>query len=403
MEVDHGSVGISHELFRSALYKHIGDARRPLLHARVATHMEPLDASELSGELAIHFAEAGEPKRAIHYAKIAAAEAREGGAGTAAVHFFEIVVQNETDPLRRASATADLAKALHMDRQLTRSNPMLELAATRLRRTGDEPTARRMEILRVEGLAENGETPVSDLIDRLIQVKAEARRAKDSEAVALALDGELFLRHKRGNVPRIRALLDEMTVVARSGPPEAACLSNASLGLGVLFRDSEDGVARGERAVEIALEHGFKSHLLKAQCRLIAILAYSARLYLPASQKLIGEARAVAEGSGDRFVRCAIEANVAAFQLDVGDLDEAGESFARAVPLLSGGDVQRVSTNHYLNLAELALLRHDFGDAESRYRGVRDTFPTAPVPHFSNAVHAGLGLCALEQGRFSEA
>ena len=38
VDVDHGNVSISHELFRSALYKHIGDARRPLLHGRVGTH-----------------------------------------------------------------------------------------------------------------------------------------------------------------------------------------------------------------------------------------------------------------------------------------------------------------------------------------------------------------------------
>ena len=107
-------------------------------------------------------------------------------------------VQNETDPVRRASATADLAKALHMDRQMARANPMLELAATRLRKTGDGPTARRMEILRVEGLAESGATPVPDLIDRLAHVKDEAAAAEDWEAVAMALDVELHLRHTQG-------------------------------------------------------------------------------------------------------------------------------------------------------------------------------------------------------------
>ena len=401
--VDRDRISISHELFRSALYKHIGDVRRPLLHGRVGTHMEALDASELPGELAIHFAEAGEPERAIHYAGIAATEALASGAVVSAAHFFEIVVQNETDPVRRASATADLAKALHMDRQMARANPMLELAATRLRQVGDSPTARRMEILRVEGLAENGATPVLDLIDRLTHVKDEARVGEDWEALALALDVELHLRHAQGDVPKVRSLLDEMATVDGVGSHEAACLINASLGMSILFRDSDDGVARGEKAVEIARKHGLENHLLSVQCRLIAILHYSARLYLPASRRLIAEARTLAERSGDRFRRFAIEGNVAAFQLDVGDLDEAGESLARAGPLLSGADLQRPSTNHHLNLAELALLRRDFTDAESQYRDLRDAFSSDPAPHYASMVYAGLGLCALEQGRLSEA
>ena len=97
-----------------------------------------------------------------------------------------------------------------MDRQVARANPMLELAATRLRLAGDGPNARRMEILRVEGLAESGATPVPDLIDRLAQVKDEARMGEDWEALALALDVELHLRYTEGDVPRVRALLDEM-------------------------------------------------------------------------------------------------------------------------------------------------------------------------------------------------
>ena len=401
--VDRDRISISHELFRSALYKHIGDARRPLLHERVGTHMESLDASDLSGELAIHFAEAGESERAIHYAGIAATEARDSGAATAAANFFEIVVQNETDPARRASATADLAKALHMDRQMARANPMLELAATRLRQAGDETAARRMEILRVEGLAQSGATPAPDLMDRLAQVKDEAKVSEDWEAVALALDVELHLRHTQGDVPGIRALLDEMAVVAGVGAHEATCIVNASLGLSMLVRDSDDGVARGEKAVEIARKHGLEKHLLSVQCRLIAILVYSARLYLPDSQRLVVEARSVAERTGDRFVQCSLEGNVAVFQLDVGDLDEAGESLARAGDLLSGADLQRLSTGHHVNLAELSLLRHNFAEAESRYRGIREAFPSNPAPHVAKTVYAGLGLCALEQGRLAEA
>ena len=94
---------------------------------------------------------------------------------------------------------------------------------------------------------------------------------------------------------------------------------------------------------------------------------------------------------------------MAAFQLDVVDLDDAEESLARAAPLLSGVDLQRLSALHEMNLAELALLRQNFADAESRYRGVRDAFPSNPAPHNASTVYAGLGICALEQGRLSEA
>jgi tetratricopeptide (TPR) repeat protein len=234
-------------------------------------------------------------------------------------------------------------------------------------------------------------------------VKVEASVAKDWEAVALALDVELHLRHRQGDVPGIRTVLNEMETVVGAGSNEAACLSNAGLGLGILFRDSDDGVARGERAVAIARRHALTHLLLRAQCRLIAVLHYWARLYVPSSRKLIVEARAAAEQSGDRFLRSTIEANIAVFQLDVGDLDQAEESLARAGQLLLGADLQHVRTNHQVNRGELALLRGEYAVAESLYRGVRETLNSDSAPHVANTVYAGLGLCAVEQGRLSEA
>ncbi len=401
--VNRDQVGISHELFRSAIYKHLGEVRRSMLHGRVAGFLEDLEGSDLAGELAIHFAEAGQAERAVHHAGIAATEALASGAVTAAIQFYEIVVENESDPHLRASGTADLARALHMNRQIHRANPMLELAATRLRVTGDEWTARRMDILRVEGLSEGGATPVPDLIDRLARVKVEASVAKDWEVLALALDVELHLRHRQGDVPGIRTVLNEMETVVGAGSNEAACLSNAGLGLGILFRDSDDGVARGERAVAIARRHALTHLLLRAQCRLIAVHEYSARLYLPASQRLVQEARVSADRAGDRFLRCTIEANVAVFQLDVGDLDLAEESLGRAGPLLSGADLQHLSMNHRVNHGELALLKGNYSEAEIRYRGLRESLDSNPTAHLTNIVHAGLGLCAVEQGRLWDA
>ena len=185
VESDYDRVRIVHELFRSAIYRNLGDPRRALHHRAVAAHILAEGAEESSGELAIHYARAGECELAARYGWLAADRAMETGTVAEAVHLYQLVIDNERDGGRRADATAGLARALHLGRDITRANPILELAAGQLRATGRGADALRLDIKRIEGLAEVGAVPISALTQRLSQLKHQAAQGSDWEAVAL--------------------------------------------------------------------------------------------------------------------------------------------------------------------------------------------------------------------------
>ena len=101
--VDRDRISITHQLFRSALYRHLGNASRAFIHGRIAAHLEATEPGDIVGELAIHYSRAGESEAAARYGRIAAEESMASGAIAAAEYFFGVVVNNESDPTLRPS------------------------------------------------------------------------------------------------------------------------------------------------------------------------------------------------------------------------------------------------------------------------------------------------------------
>mgnify|MGYP001248738726 CR=1 FL=1 len=400
VESEHDRVRIVHELFRSAIYRNLGDVRRALHHRTLAAHILAEGADESSGELAIHYARAGECERAARYGWVAADRAMETGTVAEAVHLYQLVIDNERDGARRAEATAGLARALHLGRDITRANPMLELAAGQLRANGRVAEALRLDIKRIEGLAEVGAVPISALMDGLHQLKQQASRGADWEAVALALDVELHLLHRAGDVPGIRRVFGEMREVAQLGSVEAATLTHAGLALGVLFDDPEEALRSARLGVSLSSEAS--GYRLLALIRLIVVLQYRGMLQLPLSTSIVEEARALAERSGDVLLRFSIESNLAVAFLDAGDIERADVLMAGATSMLGAADMDISRFNQTNNRAELALAQHDYVKAADAFTEAATYLgPTTPS-YMQELVNAGLGLCALETGDLAE-
>jgi DNA-binding SARP family transcriptional activator len=397
--VEDGRVTLGHELFRSTIYQSLSSTRRALLHGRVAEHLTAL-GSQQPGETAIHFARAGNAAGAALRGREAADRAMESGAMAEAAYFLQLVVDNVSDALLKAEATADLGKVLHMNREITRANPVLELAASRLRAVSRHDRALRMDIRRVEGLAELGAAPLSDLLDRLATIKSLARAASDDEALALALDSELHLLHRSGKVPEIRSLFNEIRPLTGSSNRAAACLANAALALNVLFGDAEEALTCAREAVRIA-EGG--EHTLQALSRLIMVIVTRGEMGLPEYGPLLARARDIAMRSGELALRFQIESNQGVYFLDSGDSDRAEHSFLTAGALLSRADASVLRISHYCNMGELCVLRHDFLQAREWYLSARDLMGHGIPAFYEKLVAAGLGLSALELGALAEA
>jgi predicted ATPase/DNA-binding SARP family transcriptional activator len=402
VEAEHDQVRISHDLFRSAIYRHIGDVRRAVNHRAVAHHILAEASEDAAGELAIHYARAGERESAARYGWIAAERAMETGTVAEAAHFYQVVTENEPlSSVRRAEATAGLARALHLGRDITRANPILELAASALRAAGKPSDALRLEIKRVEGLAEVGAAPITTLVERLAQLKEEATRSADWEAVALALDLELHLLHGSGDIAAMQGVFQEMRAVRDRGCVEAALLANAGLALSGLFGDADEALSAAQQSLVLASDA--KRYRLMALARLMVVLQYRGMLELPTSSPVIDEARALAERHGDVLVRYSIESNLVVAALDAGDLDRAQAGMARSKAILGSADLDFGRFNEANNRAEIALAHENF-DGAARAFGEAATYlgPTTPsyAPHL---ISAGLGLCALEMGDLAEA
>jgi tetratricopeptide (TPR) repeat protein len=320
-----------------------------------------------------------------------------------AAHLFELVADCEEDPDRRADATASLARALYLNRDLRRANPLLELAASRLRERGRTNHARRLEVHRVEGLAGLGSVPPSDLLGRLDVIIGEARAQADWEAVALAQDTALRVCNRQGDVDGILKVFDGIRATADSGSDAAVALCHAALAMQALFGDPDAGLRSARLAVTLALASNGEQHRLTALMRLLVVLQHQGRLFLPEAQEAIEEARALAERSGDLRARFNLEGNLALALIDAGELDQAETLIRHADRILGSADLDVPRLNHTINHAELALARRDFELAERCYRSAEALVLHNGPAFVHDAVGAGLGICALETGNLSEA
>jgi tetratricopeptide (TPR) repeat protein len=401
--VDRDQVRIAHELLRGALYHRLGETRRALLHREVAEHLLSLDQPQ-PGELAIHFGRAGDGARAARFGREAADAALENGAMAEAAHFLQVVTENEENEGLRAEATADLARVLHMKRDIARADPLLELAASRLRAVGNPGRAIRVEILRIEDLAEVGSAPLGQLFDELARIKVACRRASDDEAWALVLDCELRLLHKAGDAAAIQRLFSELRLCAGSADPRAACSAKASLALEVLYGDGDEALLSAREAVEIAKEHGPAEALLKAQNRLFVVLMHRGLATSDEGRELYWAARSLADKIGDVGLKFFLESNRAVVEMDAGDLAAAARCLERAEAILDRAEGAYLWVSHYFNRGELAFSNHDFASALEWFRLAENSVGSAEMPEgVSQLLSAGIGLCALELGNLGEA
>ncbi len=401
--VDRDQVRIAHELFRGALYHRLGETRRAVLHRRVAEHLLSLEQPQ-PGELATHFGRAGDDARAARFGREAADAALENGAMAEAAHFLQVVTENESDQRLKAEATADLARVLHMKRDIAKADPLLELAASRLRAVGNPGRALRMDIRRVEGLAELGEKPVADLLRRLRSIKAAAKHAPDDEAWALSLDSELHLLNRVGMLAEIRALFDEIRACSESADPRARCLANAALSAAVLFGDQTEALRAARTSVRLADQHGLDDYRFLAHMRLFVALFYMGFSQSTEASGVIAKARTLAERSGDVVLRFQLESNYGVAQMDAGHFDRAAVHFGRAAETVAGAEDAIAQCHVNCNRGELAFLRREYASTLRHFRAAAQILSENTMPaDMARIVAAGVGLGALEAGDLGEA
>lgn len=401
VRVERGVVAIRHELFRNAFYRRISPARVAVLHDRIARLILETCDPHPPGELAVHFSKAGRSEEAVTYGRQAADQAVKNGASAEAAYFLEMILECEEDEERVAEATGDLAQLLHSSREMARAEPMLDVAGSRLRRAGRPDRAIRMDVRRVECRAEVDGVPLHESLERLEEIKSEARDRDDWEARAVALDTHLHLLHQEGVVEPIQAVFEEMRACTRSGSAAAACLAHSGLALNILFGDPSEALASAREAVRLAAEEGQREHLLMAQTRLVLVLTCLARLYLDEGQSAIEGVRNATNHAGD--IGILLDANVATFFIDAADYHFAQEALDRAAPVIRKLSIRWPRFNFAFNCAELHLCTGQYDEAANALARARAFLEDAGSREVRDLLGCAEGLCELGLGKIHSA
>lgn len=401
-ETDHDLVWISHDLFRTAIYADLGGVRQAQLHRRVGLVLSRSAGDEDHGELGNHFDRAGERELAARHATAAAERAMRQGAVAEAAHFYEMVARNSEDPHEVADATERYAVAHHLTRNISRANVALELAAVRLREVSQHARATRMDIRRVEAIAELGATPITELILRIARIKQQAVAQEDWQAVASALDVELRLTLLDERLADVRRVCEECREVLKMASPLGRAMAHQVLAVAGLTNDPAEAVESIKQAL-VLTDGSSEGPRLSILNRALILLHQRGEAFHPSALPIQNEALALAERTGDLHQRFVLEANIGVIHLDAGDLDGAQYHFEAAQALLGRADMSTSRINLAFNEAQLALETGDPEAAEVAFLRARDEGGLARPRYTMDVITAGLGLCAIEKGALSEA
>jgi len=401
-DADRDRVSITHDLFKSAIYAELGDVRRALLHRQLAEYLSRGGGVDTAGELGVHFDRAGEHALAARHASAAGARAMMQGAVAEAAHFYELVAGNAVDAPTVADATGKYATALYLGRDMQRAASALELAASRLRTSGESDQARRMDIRRVDALEESGGNPVDELVARLATIKDEARQSTDWEAVAFALDAELRLTLLDERFQAARQVCKECSRLLTLGDRSAQVAAHSALAIGHLIDRPESALESARTATRLT-ETDSANQRLRVLNRALIVFHHQGRIPTEEARMLIKEAAALSRTSGDLLQRFSFESNLGVSHLDAGDLDHAESQFTMAESLLGDADMTFPRINLACNKGELALAMGDLGAAKASFESAKQHAGGATPRYTSEIVSAGLGLCAVETGMLSRA
>ena len=212
-------VMISHELIRQTVYQGLSTTRRAWLHDRVARHILRTRKTAPADELAVHFHRAGAGPEAKLYSTEAADRAEASGAIPEALRFLRIAREHSDEPEAVADLIGRMGHLHYLRQDLAEATPLLELAIQRFRRQGDQARALKLEVERIDCLAQEGMLPFTECLEELRRIKSEARVAKEWGTYTKALDVEIRRADYRGNQEAVGRALVEARECERAWRP----------------------------------------------------------------------------------------------------------------------------------------------------------------------------------------
>ena len=277
-----GDVGFRHELARVAVEESVPPDRRVALHRAVVAALEARQGESTDcARLADHAEAAGDRAAVLRWAPRAADEAARGGAHReAAAQYARALRFADTSALdRRAELLARRVDECWMTDQFAEAIEAQEEALECRRQLGDQL----------------GEGDALRTLSRLMFFVA---RVREGEALALAAvqllerlpEGhELAMAH--GNVSQRRMVVEDLGAAVAAGgralqlarrldDTEATAYALSNIGAAELQAEIEDGLAKLEEALALALEHDLEDYAGRAYSNIVRCAATQRRFDL---------------------------------------------------------------------------------------------------------------------------
>lgn len=355
------SYEFTHPLVAQVMRNNLSLARRSFLHRRAAQALESVFADRLdvmAGQLAHHYAQAGQPDKAAHFAEMAANRALKLTALTEAIGFYRQALTLEPTPERYYG----LGQALAAHGEVQESRDQLHQAAAEFERAGDPAGLAKAYLgLSLSFLASSQGQQVIHFAEKAL---AQLKGQENPETLAQA-------HH----------------LLAAGGLLVGKSLAEAEEHLQETIR-----LATDYNLLELAGSGRFELGNLLAQRGELEVAIKSFRRSLELSQ-----------AAGGLFQVVLAHNNLAYHLLLVGNLPAARQHIETALELAESHSL--VSPRQYLfsTRGELALAEGALDDAESWFqRALIEADRNHNQPLAAN-VQANLGLVARKRGNFDEA
>lgn len=402
VEMAGSGVKLRHDLVRQTIRGRFEPLWSGWVHSRVAQSLLTNRPGDVD-RLALHFHRAGKPQEALHYSLRAAERAESAGAVPEAIGFYLLAQQNASDGDTLAVVAGRLGHLHFIHRRFQEAMPLLAFAAVRYRELGDAQMSLRLLVLYEDARGHHDGEEMTSVLTEVRDLATEASALGYHEVLAEALDVQIHLLDRMERPAEVYSVLEQAAAMLGStSGAEGRSALNRVLSLHLYYGESSLALVAGRAAVLEARNAGRADHLLNALNRLIVVLLHLGLLDSEEGQRCLHEAEGLASNSGDLFLKYNVALNVGVWALDSGDLDRADAAFRRAGKIMPAeGDLM-----HFIllcNLGELRSAQRRYPEAEEIFQSAQDSWRPGMPQYLRGVVNAGLGLCALEGGRLTEA
>ncbi|MFO8174248.1 MAG: AAA family ATPase [Longimicrobiales bacterium] len=397
------NITAAHELIRQTVYQGLNPSIKAWVHERVARLLQESENKPPPDELALHFHEAGESDEALRFASEAADRAEESGATPEALRFLGIAREHTSDPRQVADLLGRMGHLNYLHHNLKEAAPLLESASKRMRIEGDISTALGWEVERVDAHGKTGLLPVRECLDELTRIKNEASTIEEWETLTRALDVEVHLFDHPALIEKAKNTIEEASRYAQLESTEARCRAQAIIALNLYFGDPVVGLNAAREAVELAMSTEGQDLQLHALNRLMVVLLYQGKLHTPEGEKVLSAIADRFSSSGDLMLKFFVKLNRAVWHLEIGELQTAQALFPDAEAVIMGTKAKEASLRLLVNRAELHFSLGEIEASQSDLAKASELISPSSPKQFGTVISAGLGLCALHEGKLSVA